>query len=128
MGVSADNSARLVESRPLLPRPSGGDEIADLDAVLHGMAGALGEAAKKERAIEEMKQQFADMISPELRTPLTSIQAVLRLLSIGTLGRLPEKVSKLAFQLDKVFTTRRKDSHILPERARRWSSCSYGAG
>src|SRR5262249_38760658 len=52
--------------------------------VFHEMAKALTEAARQ-------KQEFVDMISHDLRTPLSAVQAALAVLSTGSWGQLNEK-------------------------------------
>lgn len=51
--ILTDNAIRLARNEPLNPAIAGTDEVAYLDAVFHEMAGALVEAAKKERSIIE---------------------------------------------------------------------------
>ena len=51
--ILTDNAIRLARNEPLNPSIAGTDEVAYLDAVFHEMAGALAEAAKKERSIIE---------------------------------------------------------------------------
>lgn len=71
-----------------LHKPIGGtDEIARLDGVFHQMADELQDASAR-------KQELMQMVAHDLRTPLTSIQASLSLMSLGILGELPEKAVK----------------------------------
>jgi len=51
LGILVDNSLRLSSGRPLNPRISGSDEIAQLDQAFHAMVLHLAEAARKEKAI-----------------------------------------------------------------------------
>lgn len=85
--VLMDNTNRLARHQPLHKRIGGGDEIAHLDDVFHNMAEALEEAARR-------KQELVSMVSHDLRTPLTSVQASLTLLSEGVLGSLPVRAHK----------------------------------
>lgn len=78
------NNWRLARREPLLQRISGKDEIAELDRGFHAMAKALYQA-------ERRKQEFVQMISHDLRTPLTSIQGTLALALRGSYGNLNEK-------------------------------------
>lgn len=87
MLVLMDNTDRLSRSQALHARVGGGDEIGHLDDVFHNMAEALAEAARR-------KQEIMSMVSHDLRTPLTSVQASLTLLSEGVLGTLPARASK----------------------------------
>lgn len=82
-----DNTERLSRSQKLHQRIGGGDEIAHLDSVFHNMADALAQAARR-------KQELVSMVSHDLRTPLTSVQASLTLLSEGVMGTLPVKAQK----------------------------------
>ena len=82
--VLMDNTNRLARGVTLLPRTEGGDEIGHLDKVFHEMADALAQAA-------EHKKELIAMVTHDLRTPLTSIQASLALMDIGACGELPPK-------------------------------------
>jgi signal transduction histidine kinase len=83
--VMIENTRRLAKNAPLLPRTTGGDEIAHLDKVFHEMAQALHEAS-------EYKKELVSMVSHDLRTPLTSIQTSLALIEIGACGEIPDRV------------------------------------
>jgi PAS domain S-box-containing protein len=48
------------------------------------------------KAVEQMKSEFISIASHEMRTPLTSIYGVIKLLSAGRLGELSESGSKMA--------------------------------
>lgn len=85
--VLMDNTERLSRNHALHDRIGGGDEIGHLDHVFHNMAEALAEAARR-------KQELVSMVSHDLRTPLTSVQASLTLLSEGVLGALPARAVK----------------------------------
>jgi signal transduction histidine kinase len=85
--VLMDNTERLTRSQPLQVRVGGGDEIAHLDEVFHKMAEALAEAARR-------KAELVSMVSHDLRTPLTSVQASLTLLSEGVMGELPQRAHR----------------------------------
>lgn len=85
--VLMDNTDRLSRNHALNERIAGRDEIAVLDHVFHNMAEALAEAARR-------KQEIVSMVSHDLRTPLTSVQASLTLLSEGVLGALPGRAQK----------------------------------
>lgn len=85
--VLMSNTVKLTNNEPLQERLAGGDEISTLDHVFHNMAEALAEAARR-------KQEIVSMVSHDLRTPLTSVQASLTLLSEGVLGPLPARAGK----------------------------------
>lgn len=59
LNVLTDNSMRLAKGDSLNAPLTGADEIAQLDKVFHGMAAALTEASRKERAVIE---NVADVI------------------------------------------------------------------
>jgi len=83
VAVLIDNTRKLSRHEQLHPIVSGSDEIAHLDQVFHQMEGELKEANRR-------KQELVAMVSHDLRTPLTSIQAALTLLSAGLFGELNE--------------------------------------
>ena len=85
--ILMDNTDRSSRNQALHTRIGGGDEIAHLDDVFHKMAEALAEAARR-------KAELVSMVSHDLRTPLTSVQASLTLLSEGVLGSLPARAHK----------------------------------
>lgn len=78
-----DNTIRLLKRESLNPVVEGGDEIADLDKVLHRTASELIE-------LEKFKKELTAVVSHELRTPLTSIHGVILLLQCGALGKQNE--------------------------------------
>lgn len=45
--------------------------------------------------LQQLKNEFISTVSHELRTPLTSIKGALSLLNSGTLGQLPETITRL---------------------------------
>jgi PAS domain S-box-containing protein len=53
LNALSDNVVRLARGDKLNPALSGSDEVAVVDQAFHGMAGALAEASRKERAIVE---------------------------------------------------------------------------
>ncbi|MBX9721328.1 MAG: HAMP domain-containing histidine kinase [Candidatus Obscuribacterales bacterium] len=87
LDVMVANTVQLVKNAPLMPPLSGNDEIAKLDHSFHDMARSLKE-------LEQIKQQFVAMISHDLRTPLTSLQMFLGMLSDGTYGELNQTGTK----------------------------------
>jgi PAS domain S-box-containing protein len=50
--------------------------------------------ASQRHELEQMKQQLISMVSHDLRTPLTSINASLKILGAGIAGQLTEKAAK----------------------------------
>jgi signal transduction histidine kinase len=79
-----DNSARLAQGKPLHNVMKGADEIAHLDQVFHSMADALAEA-------ERSKQEMIGMVTHDLKTPLTTVSALLEMLEDGMFGALNEQ-------------------------------------
>jgi len=51
LGILMDNTRRLAMGKELNPPVGGADEIAELDRIFGGMASALAEASRKERAV-----------------------------------------------------------------------------
>src|SRR4030095_2414297 len=51
--------------------------------------------------IQKLRQAFVAMVSHDLRTPLTSVQGFLSMLSMGAYGDIPEKASKKAVVQEK---------------------------
>jgi signal transduction histidine kinase len=84
LGVLMDNTSRLVKNEQLQAEIGGTDEIAHLDHTFHNMADALAEAAAR-------KQELVAMVSHDLRTPLSSVQGCLTLMTEGVYGELPPK-------------------------------------
>jgi len=86
LAILTENSQRMAIGKPLLDRIGGSDEVAHLDKVFHNMAEAL-------RTAEQTKREFVQMISHDLRTPLTAILGTFELLSSGAYGQLTERGS-----------------------------------
>lgn len=84
LNVLVENTSRLLKKEKLLPTLQGNDEIAQLDAVFHQMATSLEE-------VQRLKQDFVNMISHDLKTPLTSIVGNLALVSADAFGPLSER-------------------------------------
>ncbi len=79
--VMIENSQRMAIGKELLGRISGQDEVALLDKVFHDMSESL-------RLAEATKREFVQMISHDLRTPLTAILGTFELLASGAYGKL----------------------------------------
>ena len=78
------NAFLIAQSKPLNKPIGGDDEIAHLDRAIHQMAADLEQAAENQRAIEQVKREFVSIVSHDLRTPLTSLRAIL--------SALPEEI------------------------------------
>lgn len=87
--VMTENSLRVTKGEPLNNPVEGADEIAQLDQTFHKMVDDL-------KIAEQRKQEILQTVSHDLRSPLSSVQGILTLLSVGAMGSLPERA------LDKV--------------------------
>lgn len=85
--VLVDNTNKLASGKALNQRLAGTDEIAHLDAVFHEMTEKLADAARR-------KQELIQMVTHDLRTPLTAIDASLLILTSGRAGALSEIAMK----------------------------------
>jgi len=56
------------------------------------------------KKLEQMKQDFVSMISHDLRSPLTAVNAFFHMLSIGTYGELSEKGTSMSKKVEKSLT------------------------
>jgi signal transduction histidine kinase len=83
--VMVDNTNRLKRGQPLNPKIAGADEIAMLDQSFHQMSDELAEA-------QRARQAFVAMISHDLRSPLTTVQAFLYMLGNGVLGDVSQPI------------------------------------
>jgi signal transduction histidine kinase len=101
LSMVMENTRRVAQGRELMPDVGGGDEIAHLDRVFKDMARALEQAEKERKEMERLKQEFVSMISHDLRTPLTSIQVFLNMLSKGMLGEVSDKTKTKASMADR---------------------------
>ncbi|HIA54549.1 MAG TPA: HAMP domain-containing histidine kinase [Candidatus Melainabacteria bacterium] len=84
LSIITENSNNLAAGSKLNEPMKGFDEIVQLDHVFHRMADKLAESAR-------VKQEFVQMISHDLRTPLTAIMGTFELLSSGAYGHLSER-------------------------------------
>lgn len=85
--VLVDNTLKLGSGKQLNAPLVGKDEIAYLDKIFHDMADALADASRR-------KQELVQMVTHDLRTPLTSIDASLKIIGSGIVGQLSEKASR----------------------------------
>jgi signal transduction histidine kinase len=74
LDVLTNNADRLATGRELNAVVPGHDEITQLDIVMHDVVSNL-------RKAEQRKQDFLSMISHDLRSPLTALQANLSLIA-----------------------------------------------
>ena len=61
----------------------GSDEVAELARTFNQMAAQLESAAKQQRELEEMRRDLIAWVSHDLRTPLTSVRAMVEALADG---------------------------------------------
>jgi signal transduction histidine kinase len=79
LNVIDHNTRQLANGLPLKAPVEGSDEIAHVDKVFHEMVDKLKE-------VDRLKREFVSMVSHDLRSPLTSIQALLSVLEAGILS------------------------------------------
>lgn len=92
-----ENTALMAQRRALMPPLMGSDELADLDKT-------FAETAAKLQESERLRQEFTAMVSHDLRTPLSSIQAVLDLVEGGCYGAIPDKAGEQLRTANKSLT------------------------
>ncbi|MBX9694307.1 MAG: HAMP domain-containing histidine kinase [Cyanobacteria bacterium] len=83
------NTSLITERNVAAETIEGTDEIAELDKAFHKAVGEL-------QSSEEMRRQLVAMVSHDLRSPLTSVDAALTLINEGVLGTVPEEVVKVS--------------------------------
>lgn len=88
-----DNTNRFAHGQPLLTRVAGQDEIAHLDSTFHDMADAIATSARH-------KQEFMAMIAHDIRTPLSTINVGLGILSAKVASTGDPSVPKLISGLE----------------------------
>lgn len=88
--VLIENTNKLSKKEKLLPPLQGDDELARLDTTFHKMASDLEEADKNRQEVDRLKQEFVQMVSHDLRSPLTSLQFFHSLLAEGEFGGLSD--------------------------------------
>lgn len=85
--VLLENERRLLRGQPLLEPLSEDNEFVIVDRAFHRAADTVKKADKN-------RQDFISMVSHDLRSPLTSLAAMLSVLDSGVLGELPEKAQR----------------------------------
>ncbi|MCC6980735.1 MAG: HAMP domain-containing histidine kinase [Candidatus Melainabacteria bacterium] len=92
LSVISSNAKRFASGKELQPPLTGEDEIAELDKAFRRMAKDVENTANQ-------RQELVNMLTHDLRSPLTTIQGCFDLLSTGSFGALNadgEKFVKLA--------------------------------
>jgi signal transduction histidine kinase len=88
------NTDRLARHETLIPPTGEADELGKLNNSFYSMAKALEAAAAREREIQRMKNDFFNMVSHDMRTPLSSIAISIESLLIGIKGPLSQPVEE----------------------------------
>jgi len=91
LGTIVDNTFRLRSKTELRKPLRGDDEIAYLDRVFHEMSDEIRATELKRLQLDNLKRDFANMVSHDLRSPLMAIRCYLENLSDGIYGNIDEK-------------------------------------
>lgn len=94
LNIVMDNTHRLAAKQTLNEPLTGSDEIAHVDQTFHDMASKLEVAEEARVKVEKLKQEFVQMVSHDLRSPLASLKMFHSLLAEGTYGQLSEEGQK----------------------------------
>jgi signal transduction histidine kinase len=94
LNILNDNAHRVTVHKALNKQLSGSDEIAQLDQVFHQMVDSLDEASR-------VRQEFVNMLTHDLRSPLTAIIGTLEIIEDGRAGHLDEHGEKLVKLADR---------------------------
>lgn len=94
LNILMDNTRRLSAREPLNNPLTGSDEIAHVDFTFHDMASKLEEAERARLKVEKLKQEFVQMVSHDLRSPLSSLKMFHSLLAEGSYGELTQEGQK----------------------------------
>ncbi len=93
--ILVDNTRRVPQGVSLNKRIDGKDELADLDRTFHEMNQSL-------KAAEARKQQLMNMVSHDIRGPLTSVQITLEILLNRTITQVSDSVHRRLNDMDKL--------------------------
>ena len=99
LNVIVENTFRLREGRNLKDHLTGSDEIAYLDKVFHEMSAEIQMTEEKRRTLDALKRDFANMISHDLRTPISATQTFLENVADGVYGGLSSNGKESAEKL-----------------------------
>lgn len=86
-----DNTNRFMLQKPLDASVKGNYEIEELNKVFIDMSAAVEEARRKEQHLQNLKKEYVAMVSHDLRSPLSSIQAILEATIGGIYGDISER-------------------------------------
>jgi len=102
---------------------SGGDEVSQLAADVNALAQRLEIANEQQRALDRERKELTTAISHDLRTPLSSVQAMIEALDDGVVGDSAEvrryyatirrEVARLSRMIDDLFELARMDAGAL---------------
>ncbi len=87
LSVISTNAKQFASGKELQPPLTGTDEIAELDKVFRSMARDVESTANQ-------RQELVNMLTHDLRSPLTTIQGFFDLISTGAFGHLNEDGEK----------------------------------
>lgn len=104
LAVVLENTNRLSRGESLYTALKGADEIARLDGSFHQMASELQRAQEAQKEAQRVKQEFYQMVSHDLRTPLTTVQFFISVLLKGNYGELSGRGAKAAERSQSALT------------------------
>jgi signal transduction histidine kinase len=79
------NTDRFARRMALLPPVGGDDELSALDSAFH-------QSVSDARKLENLRQEFLQMVTHDIRAPVTSVKAFLGNIEAGTYGDVPERL------------------------------------
>lgn len=85
--VLLQNTVNFAKREKLSSPLAGSDELAQLDTSFHEMTRTIEKA-------EDLKRQFVNMLSHDLRTPMTSLQFMLENFRLGVYGDVSNKAKQ----------------------------------
>ncbi|CAN5327429.1 hypothetical protein BH10CYA1_BH10CYA1_30070 [soil metagenome] len=86
-----ENTFRFARKEALLPALEGTDELAQLDRIFHDMAKSVDAAEVEQNRLQQLKQDFFQMITHDMRTPLSSIGLSIEALQNGMAGEVSDE-------------------------------------
>jgi two-component system sensor histidine kinase BaeS len=89
-----ENAQRFAKGVPMQPPLGGSDEIAEVDRTLHHMTEELTRIANREQAVSQLRAQVVAMVTHDLRSPLQTLSAFLRIAE----NKVEDKSKKEAIQ------------------------------
>jgi len=85
IAVMFTNTDRFAKHLPLLPEVGGDDELAALDSAFH-------KSVSEARNLERLRQEFLQMVTHDIRAPVTSVRTFLGNIETGIYGQLPPRL------------------------------------